>query len=162
VSEAQGTVTTVVTGAASTVIVPAHWHMHVAPMPIAGTPSIRTPVGGAHGAGMIGTHGAGPSAACTAGLAGLTHIPNDGTFAIGRWSLIVATGTPVGAISTCGGPGAIVSADGAAPIAHMSCEPVPASGGMSWTVADRAMPRNGRGHAARRRAGIPPRVGASP
>jgi hypothetical protein len=131
----QGAVSTVVTGGGKTDTVPPHWHWHVAPIPIAGTPAMNTSVGGVQGAGRMGTHGAGPSAATTAGFSGLVHSPNGGTLVMGMWSSMVATGTPAGAVSKCGGPGGTTRVDGVRPRRHINCDPAPARGGMCANLA---------------------------
>jgi hypothetical protein len=70
----------------------------------AGEPVTNTVAGGAQGAVVAGTHGAGVNtpeaaavAACTAGLAGELHIPNDLMFVIGTKSVIVARSVGGGA-----------------------------------------------------------------
>lgn len=85
---------------------------------------MATGCGGAHGAEVAGTQGAGVNtpnaalvAAITAGLAGEEHIPNVGMFVNGTKSVTAANGA--GARASCGGPGVVVSTDGAAPISHI-------------------------------------------
>jgi hypothetical protein len=82
----------------STVMTPRYWQAHLLVLLRAGLPAIVT-VGdpGVHGAGMTGTHGCGVStplaaavAVATAGFVGALHIPNDGMFVIGTWSMTVA------------------------------------------------------------------------
>lgn len=81
-------------------IVPPHEHMHMLESFNAGLLPINT-VGepGAHGAGITGTHGTGVStpkaavvAAATAGFVGLLHIPKEGMFTTGTWSMMFAEG----------------------------------------------------------------------
>lgn len=92
----------------TTVIVPCHEHWQVAFWSNAGEPELTTVAGGAQGAAVAGTHGAGvntPEAALvaviTAGLDGELHIPNDLMFTSGTKSLIAAKSTPgTGAAAT--------------------------------------------------------------
>jgi hypothetical protein len=78
---------------------PSHWHWHFAVSGTAGRPLIRTavapgvqglPVAGMQGAG-VGTPEAAAVALCTAGFAGLVHIPKLGTFAMGLVSVTTAS-----------------------------------------------------------------------
>ena len=84
----------------TTAIVPCHAHWQVAFWSNAGEPELTTVAGGAQGAAVAGTHGAGVNtpeaalvAAITAGLDGELHMPNDLMFVIGTKSVTVAKST---------------------------------------------------------------------
>jgi hypothetical protein len=101
----------------------------------AGLPPISVVVApGAQGAAVAGMQGIGvkaPSAAAvaaaTCGLAGLEHMPNAGTFAIGAKSMMVAAGGP---LAIAGPPVSAVSAAGAAPKLHVIIAPLTTCIGM--------------------------------
>jgi len=96
---------------------------------MAGIPFTATAVdGGAHGAATAGTHGAGVKipdaavvAACTAGLAGLVHMPNVDRFVPVATSVCTATAEAGDPAAT--GPGGTVSTDGVVPKEHRTAAP---------------------------------------
>jgi hypothetical protein len=122
-------VSTVNWAGAVTWIMPAHMHISLQVLSTAGGPPSNTVVTpGTQGMVVAGTQGIGvrtPSAAAvaaaTVGLAGLEHIPNEGTLAKGMLSMMFAAGMPPAITQFTG---RTCSAPGAAPKLHESIVPL--------------------------------------